>query len=331
MKAPSKPYAILPALLLLAACATTGPRFESEAAPPEDRATVYLYRESGFVGSGVAYTVSANGVEIAALPAGGYFVYHAAPGEIEFTAKTEAKTSVTIDARAGAAYYIKGTIGVGFFVGHPHLTVVPNDVGAKEIAECNLVPGANTEGVVGPGGSVAKQGPFKTAHVIIAPVDIVGTVAVSGSDDLDVIDRRAKVVMERTTLGHTSMSGVTLEPGEVDLVRAIGRDRRHHSHAAGRRAATGGQGPRRQANACLADGVGDQGSGGCGPEDDREGQQPGVARDDAVGARGHPLGKLCPAARAPTRFPGSRGSVIDGHGQSAVTQRAGETSIRGGR
>lgn len=221
MKAPSRPYAILPALLLLAACAATGPKFESEAAPPEGRATVYIYRESGFVGSGVAYTVSANGVEIAALPAGGYFVYHAAPGEIEFTAKTEAKTSVTIDARAGAAYYIKGTIGVGFFVGHPHLTVVPNDVGAKEIAECNLVPGANTEGVVGPGGSVAKQGPFKTAHVIIAPVDIVGTVAVSGSDDLDVIDRRAKVVMERTTLGHTSMSGVTLEPGEVDLVRAI--------------------------------------------------------------------------------------------------------------
>lgn len=221
MKVPSKPYAILPALLLLAACAATGPRFESEAAPPEGRATVYIYRQSGFVGGGVAYTVSANGVEIAALPAGGYFVYHAAPGEVEFTARTEAKTSVTIDARPGTTYYIKGTIGVGVFVGHPHLTVVPDDVGAKEIVECSLVPGANTEGAVGPGGSVAKQGPFKTARVTIAPADIVGTVAVPGSDGFDVIDQRAKVVMERTTIGHTAMSGVILEPGEIDLVRDV--------------------------------------------------------------------------------------------------------------
>lgn len=221
MKVLAKLCATLPALLLLAACAATGPRFESEAAPPEGRATVYIYRESGFVGSGVAYTVSADGVEIAALPAGGYFVYHAAPGEVEFTARTEAKTSVTIDAKAGAAYYIKGTIGVGFFVGHPHLTVVPNDVGAKEIAECNLVPGANTEGAAGPGVVVAKQGPFATAGVTIAPAEIVGTVAVPGSDDFDVIDQRAKVVMERTTIGHTAMSGVIFKPSELELVRAV--------------------------------------------------------------------------------------------------------------
>lgn len=221
MRVLAKICATLPGLLLLAACAVTGPKFESEAAPPEGRATVYIYRESGFVGSGVAYTVSANGVEIAALPAGGYFVYHAAPSEVEFTARTEAKTSVTIDAKADATYYIKGTIGVGFFIGHPQLTVVPNDVGAKEIAECNLVPGANTEGAVGPGGVAAKQGPFATARVTIAPADIVGTVAVPGNDDFDVIDQRAEVVMERTTIGHTSMSGVIFEPSELDLVRAV--------------------------------------------------------------------------------------------------------------
>jgi hypothetical protein len=210
----------LPALLL-AACAATGPRFESEAAPPEGRATVYIYRESGFVGGGVAYTVSANGVEIAALPAGGYFVYHAAPGEVEFSARTEARTSVTIDARAGEAYYVKGTIGVGFFVGHPHLTVVPNDVGAKEIIQCNLVPGANTEGAAGPGVVVQKQGPFETAGVTIAPAEIVGTVAVPDGDDFDVVDRRTKVVMERTTIGHTAMSGVVFTPGEIELIRAV--------------------------------------------------------------------------------------------------------------
>ena len=220
MKVLAKLCMTLPALLL-AACATTGPKFASEAAPPEGRATVYIYREAGFVGSGVAYTVSANGVEIAALPAGGYFVYHAAPGEVEFSAKTEARTSVTIDVKAGEAYYIKGTIGVGFFVGHPHLTVVPSDVGAKEIAQCNLVPGANTEGAKGPGVVVEKQGPFETVGVNIAPAEIVGTVSVPGSDDFDVVDKRAKVVMERTTIGHTAMSGVVFDPNEIELIRAV--------------------------------------------------------------------------------------------------------------
>lgn len=79
-----------------------------------------------------------------------------------------------------------------------------------------------TEGTAGPGGPAAQRGPFGAARVIISPVDIVGTAAVPGSDDFEVIDRRAKVVMERTTIGHMSMSGVTFDPDEIDLIRAGG-------------------------------------------------------------------------------------------------------------
>lgn len=207
-------------VLLLCACAATGPKFQAESAPPQDRATVYVYRDAGFVGGGVTYMVSANGVEIARLPAGGYFVYHAPPGEVEFSAQTEAKTSVTLDARAGETYYVKGTIGVGFFVGHPHLTVVSNEVGAREVAACSLVEGANTEGAGAPGGTVAKQGPFATTRVTIAPADIVGKVATVG-EGFEVVDRRTRIVLERTTIGHMSMSGVAFDPGEIDLIRAV--------------------------------------------------------------------------------------------------------------
>jgi Protein of unknown function (DUF2846) len=126
--------------VLLNGCATLGSTYTPDASAPKDKATVYVYRTSGFGGAAISYTVSVNGTEISSLPSGGYFVYYAAPGENEFTAKTEAKTSVTVDAKAGETYFVKGTIGMGVLVGHPHLTAVANDVGTKEIATCKLVP-----------------------------------------------------------------------------------------------------------------------------------------------------------------------------------------------
>jgi hypothetical protein len=47
---------------------------------------------------------------------------------------------VTLDVKAGGVYYVKGTVGVGFFVGRPHLIVVPQSIGETEITECKLIP-----------------------------------------------------------------------------------------------------------------------------------------------------------------------------------------------
>jgi hypothetical protein len=125
--------------LLLGGCAS-GPRFTPDTAGRPDRGTVYVYRPGAF-GAAVRPNVTANGVVLGELQAQGYFVYHAAPGELELTAKTEATSSVTVDVKGGQTYYVKGSIGMGFFVGHPHLVIVSNDVGEKEIVECKLVPG----------------------------------------------------------------------------------------------------------------------------------------------------------------------------------------------
>lgn len=126
--------------LLLGGCATLGPKFTPETTAQPDRAAVYIYRPGSF-GAAVHPHVTANGVPLAELQPNGYFLYHAAPGELELTAKTEATSSVTLDVKAGETYYVKGSIGIGFFVGHPHLVIVSKDVGEKEIVECKLVPG----------------------------------------------------------------------------------------------------------------------------------------------------------------------------------------------
>jgi len=47
---------------------------------------------------------------------------------------------VTLDLKPGDVKYVKGTLGVGFLVGRPNLTVVSNELGANEIKGCKANP-----------------------------------------------------------------------------------------------------------------------------------------------------------------------------------------------
>ncbi len=131
---------LLLGITLIPGCVTLGPPFQKIEKIPEDQGLVYLYRPSKGFGGAVSYDVKANGIVVTTLHNGGYYPHFAKPGEIEFLAQTESKSSVTINVKAGQTYYLKGTVGIGFFVGRPHLTVVPAEVGEKEIAECKLIP-----------------------------------------------------------------------------------------------------------------------------------------------------------------------------------------------
>lgn len=125
----------------LGGCAPTlGQAFQKVQTLPDQGAVVYIYRPSTFVGGGVSYDVRANGVVVTTLYNGGYYPYIAKPGEIEFSAKTESTSSVTLDVKAGGVYYLRGTVGVGFIVGRPHLEAVPPEVAEKEILETKLIP-----------------------------------------------------------------------------------------------------------------------------------------------------------------------------------------------
>jgi hypothetical protein len=127
-------------LTLLSGCANLGPVYTKVDMVPPNKGLVYIYRPGSFVGGGISYDVKVGDAPVTTLYNGGYFPYFSNPGEVEFWAKTETKSAVTLDVKAGETYFIKGTIGVGFLMGRPHLLVVPNDLGAKEIADCKLIP-----------------------------------------------------------------------------------------------------------------------------------------------------------------------------------------------
>lgn len=128
-------------VLLMSGCAPTlGPAFHKTDYVPDDIGLVYIYRPAKAFGGGVSYDVKANGKVVTTLYSGGYYPYLTDQDEIEFSAKTETTSSVTIGVKAGQTYYLKGTVGIGFLVGRPHLVIVPNEIGEKEIAECKLIP-----------------------------------------------------------------------------------------------------------------------------------------------------------------------------------------------
>jgi hypothetical protein len=129
-------------LLGLTGCATLGPVYQKVEKVPENSGVVNIYRPSGFMGGGIApnlYTDKGKTYLVKVYP-GGYFTYFAKPGEVDFSAATEAESSVTLDIEPGKIYYVKLTIGMGFFVGRPHLIIVPPEVGEKEIEDCKLIP-----------------------------------------------------------------------------------------------------------------------------------------------------------------------------------------------
>jgi len=128
------------AVLILNSCASLGPQFQKMETISNDKGLVYIYRPSSLIGGGVSYDVKVGETPVTTLHNGGYYPYFSQPGEVEFWAKTESKSSVTLDVKPGQIYYIKGTVGVGFIVGRPHLMIVESNVAEKEIAECRLIP-----------------------------------------------------------------------------------------------------------------------------------------------------------------------------------------------
>ena len=133
-------YLFLSACLLMTGCITTlGPVYSKVDKIPDNVGLVYLYRPSPLFEQGLSFDVKTGETVITSLKKGGYFPYYSAPGEKEFWAKTETKSSVTLDVKAGQIYYIKGELGLGILLPRPHLMVVAPEIAEKEIAKCYLI------------------------------------------------------------------------------------------------------------------------------------------------------------------------------------------------
>lgn len=135
-------FAITPLLLiaaLLCGCGASGPAFRPIEMPTNGQGIVYIYRQPSGLGAGVHGTVRANGKAVTDVKNGGYFPYVAPAGDVKFEVRTEASNEATVNVESGVEKFLKVTVGMGFFVGHLHLTEVSPEIGKKEIAECKLL------------------------------------------------------------------------------------------------------------------------------------------------------------------------------------------------
>jgi len=106
------------------------------ASAPAGSATVIFYRPSKFAGAAIGFIVREGTTELGKLRSGKFFVLHVAPGKHTYVVHSEASDQLTIDADTGETYYIEGEIGVGVFVGHPHIK--PSDQASFEAIKAKL-------------------------------------------------------------------------------------------------------------------------------------------------------------------------------------------------
>lgn len=122
----------------LAGCFATVQRMDVSVYPDPkaDMGLVYFYREARFAGGAISYFIYDGENKIGALASGTYFFYWAEPGDHTFWAKTEQKSSRTINIESGKTYYINGDVRRGSFVASPRLLIINEMEGKSRIKEC---------------------------------------------------------------------------------------------------------------------------------------------------------------------------------------------------
>ena len=113
-------------------CEATGPRFREVVTVPE-KATIYVYRQSGYQGSAVTLQMEVDKQKIGDLRPNGYVYSVVAPGSHMVSCSTESESAVEVIAKGGQSYYIEGDIVMGFWVGRPQLRMVAADLGRGNI------------------------------------------------------------------------------------------------------------------------------------------------------------------------------------------------------
>jgi hypothetical protein len=104
---------------------------------PAGKALVYLYRPTAWAFLAY-YKISANGKEIITLPVNGYYPLFVEPGKVVFSAETEVKKEIALDAEQGKTYYLLTSVTPGFWVGHPYFKFVEEKEWLDDVAKYSL-------------------------------------------------------------------------------------------------------------------------------------------------------------------------------------------------
>lgn len=126
----------LTALAGLAACASGTSMSETPgamAALGSSESQIVVYR-TGIMGAAIQPLVQVDGADTGRCVPNGAFTANVAPGEHTVAISTEVTRSVVVDVTGGETAYVKCSIGLGFMVGRPQLTVVEPSFGRGESA-----------------------------------------------------------------------------------------------------------------------------------------------------------------------------------------------------
>ncbi|MCW7463135.1 DUF2846 domain-containing protein [Leptospira limi] len=114
--------------------------FTPEKEIKKKKAVLYIYRPSLFMGSAISYTIEDSNDKIYLnLRNGTYKAFFLDPGEISLSAETIGSASITIDIEEEQIYFLKGNVLAGPVIAKPFLTLVPTEVGQKEIMNCRPI------------------------------------------------------------------------------------------------------------------------------------------------------------------------------------------------
>src|SRR5437868_4043353 len=98
-------------LMMLAGCATNGPRFEetraTEAPAQKDSARIYFYRPGKFMGSAIQPALEVDGVKVGDAVPGAYFYVDEPAGTHEISAATETKEYIKVAVKPGDVRYVR--------------------------------------------------------------------------------------------------------------------------------------------------------------------------------------------------------------------------------
>ena len=138
MKSRVGTVAVIVGSMLLAACATSGPKFSEMAssigAPKPDVGRIYFYRTT-VLGAAVQPDVRLNGEVVGKAVPNGFFYSDRPAGNYQVATETEVERKLTFTLDAGQVRYVRLSIVMGFFVGHVYGELVDEAKGQAEIAD----------------------------------------------------------------------------------------------------------------------------------------------------------------------------------------------------
>jgi hypothetical protein len=137
------------AVALVAAALVSGCAGVPMAAPEADaaakqfradpgKAGLYVYRNETF-GAALTMPVLLDNAPIGDTASKTYLYRQIAPGPHVVTAKTEGDSTVSIDAKPGATYFVWQEVKMGMMKGRSELHLVDEATGKAGVAECKLV------------------------------------------------------------------------------------------------------------------------------------------------------------------------------------------------